>query len=1214
MRLHPLLFNFMLIMLLVTTSHHAWANCVDNGAGTYTCTGVSDNTTTQTGNTVLDNSAAPATLNNNEVLGVSRGVIQNDTASTTTGQMQTIEVVGGNGTATVNNTSSAITVDRDDLDTSLFTANSAGILLYNGTQAGIASAIHSDSGTSLLTINNIRGSAFLDSEAAITSEGAYTAAISSNAQQLVINNTVSGEWYRSVISNNSANTATDTLSSGHWAIATYGGATYSAPAILDGTQYATITSSGLTIINNSKADIIGNILVIDKNPLLKAAQEIDSSLALAYSTNDVGPRDSIINNGSGGSISGNIYLGSGAHVINNGIVPGSTVLESASASINGDIYVDQSASAVTSVTGGIATNEYLVAGARTFTLNQGGQFAGNIYINDVAESVNNINVYASYAIDNLSLSDDPNFNVTTNGLGINNLNLYCGRTISSSCQASGSWVGLSTLNVNGNYWGFNDAAQVVDVTGGDINLNAQLVTLGGTMKADNVIVTNLLQGVLGSENIAGGAPSVPDRMGNIVGNLINNGDIVVRDATLTVTGNALFNDNSTFSLRIKSTSNGMLDIVDGSGSGVFTDGSKIILTTKDVYFRTGDTFTVATNSSGTPVIQDSLGIISFTSSDATGDIVLTAKVGIPTELNTNTAGNNAVNLLMDYTGSDAGLVKLQQEIQTLSAEELKRATERLRPEINDSSLRMVMSHTDRVLGVVESHLFDTYLASVKGEPRVPIDGRIPVGAGIWFQGFGGMGTQDSRKNVDGYIATSTGMAAGMDCMIGDNDDLRLGFAGGYAYGNIDNSGITDNNRMNINSYLATVYAAWTPGDWYLNGAVGIARHTYQGERIALGRNAKNEHASMQYTVKLDAGWPILWNDIVTFVPLASFSYSRINEDGYVENGTEKQAQDGGGYNGTDANIDVDSSINLRMDKKTYDSYRSGLGGKVLLSFQQPDYNAGIELRAQYVHEFGDLTNNSVAQFVHGGPVFYSSGIKPANDGILLGSSLRLTGTDNRDQLTLLASYDADVRDKYFGQSLTLMLRYDLDQGPSYSKKLELRKTAARLDSTPKDQLVTASNHDIDAISKAMAPSSTQDMLEFELNSDNPAIRLNAQKKQAVKAAIDNWINAIINGNQLVYFNTYAADFVNDEGLTRPQWERKRKQEMKDGDNAAIRVTDLTIHANGQQASTVFTQTSILGDKQEVVQKIIELEERNGRWLIVSEDSVPLNGWQSAKKF
>jgi outer membrane autotransporter protein len=1210
MCMSPKHWRALLVISLFSLPGVGHAACSDNGDGTFSCSGTSENTGNQVGLTVLDNSTTDVVLNNTSVDKAVETLVSNDPTLANTGPSHTVSLTGGSGEATINNTgviqsargyytttedfgSFSVTYTEQNPTSILFTAAADGTLLNNGSAAGVDAAIYADAGTSKLTINNTylydgmtgvnprRGN--------ILGRGEFSAAIFGSMQDLVVNN--NGD-----ISNASSpifsGASDESYTAGHWAISTYGGGSHTAPTVLDGTQYATVTSSGTTVINNNGL-ITGSILVVDSNPLLKAAQALDSSLVLAYAASEVGPRNSVINNL--GGIYGNIYLGSGNHVLNNGLTLGAD----GSASIYSNIYVDQSATAVTSVSGGASTTEYLVAGGRTFTFNQMGQFGGSITINDVAESVNTINVYADYYTSGDRGSENPDFDITTNGLGSNIFNIYCGGN-ESGCTASGNWIGLSELNAYGTTWNFSDTSQVIDVSGGTITLASNRVIFGGSMIADEVIVNGELRGILAS-----GTDVVnQDSIGTITGHLVNNGSIVIRDATLTVNGDATFNSGSVLNLRINSAGNGGLSI---SGQGTFASDSTVVVSAKDYYFRTGDTFTIATNSSGDPIIIGPGAIVNLSSSDSTGDIILTARVGIPDYLNVTTAGNNAVNVLMNYSGSDSGLVALQQEIQALGAEDLKRAAERLRPEVNNSLVRMTLQHSDRVLGLVESHLFDTYLAQVKGEPRVPVDGKLPSGAGIWFQGFGGIGTQDTRNNVDGYTGTSTGMAAGMDRLVGSSDTLRAGFAGAYAYGNIDNRGYTDAHRTNINSYMGLVYGAWNADPWYVNGALGLARNTYATERIALGQSAEANHESWQFSAKVDAGWPLMVNDLLTVVPMGMLSYNRINEDGYTEKGRDYDVS-GASYYTPGEMTSTDSAINLKIGSKTYDSYRAGLGGKVLLNIQQPDYNAGVELRAQLVREFGDLTNNSVAQFTHGGPVFYSPGIRPARDTLVLGSSVRLTGSDANDQLTLLASLDAELREQYFGQAMTLMLRYDFDQGPSYEKKASYRKAAA-LVRQQATRAVQATDRDIARLSQAMTAKNTDlmdELLAADLKSTDPAVRANAEKRQAVKVAIDNWINAMLNGNSQVYFNSYAADYVNEEGLTRSQWEQKRRRELKEGANTAMHIADLTIEADGSHASTVFTQTSLQNNQPKKVQKVLELEQRNGRWLILSEDNVPLD--------
>ncbi|MEQ1766699.1 MAG: autotransporter outer membrane beta-barrel domain-containing protein, partial [Methylotenera sp.] len=97
--------------------------------------------------------------------------------------------------------------------------------------------------------------------------------------------------------------------------------------------------------------------------------------------------------------------------------------------------------------------------------------------------------------------------------------------------------------------------------------------------------------------------------------------------------------------------------------------------------------------------------------------------------------------------------------------------------------------------------------------------------------------------------------------------------------------------------------------------------------------------------------------------------------------------------------------------------------------QEKGWGADLELHGLYRHEFGNVAQDNFARFVTGGNSFLSPGVKPTRDDFVLGGSVRLTGDDENDQLTLLTSYDANFREKYFGQIMTLNMRYDFYQAP-----------------------------------------------------------------------------------------------------------------------------------------------------------------------------------------
>jgi outer membrane autotransporter protein len=730
------------------------------------------------------------------------------------------------------------------------------------------------------------------------------------------------------------------------------------------------------------------------------------------------------------------------------------------------------------------------------------------------------------------------------------------------------------------------ASNSINISAGEVRLYG-----GSELTADTVFFTN---NVL----LTGNTPSPsdptpePEALGRINANVVySGGTIDLRSNTLAISGDASFGAGTNILTKILPNAYGNITV---GGIGTIDNNSTVTPTIAGGFVPNGQSFTLISNTTGAPTLINSPGLIQFSLSDATGDLVLTSHLDIPTEVGVSltSAGRNALDAVFNYTGNDPAFMQMGGEIINLSSTEMRRAAERLRPEIHDGAFRLLLNNTDRMLGIVDSHLFETHMAGIRGESTPVTQDNLPTGAGIWAQGFGMGGTQDGRDNSDGYSLSSTGVAIGADRTIGDKNNLRLGIAGSIGSGNVDNSGITDTNRIDITSYLGAVYASWAIDEWYLNGAVGLGRHVYETERNALNRFAQGSHDGWQFTAKVDVGWPLQWNEDITLVPLASLSYNHFYEEDYSEKGTTSSSDL---FNLNETVVTTSTTpIALRINKRQFDSLRSGLGGKILWNIQQPEWNAGIELRALYSHEFGDVAQDSTARFVAGGPSFSSPGIKPARDGIVLGSSVRLTGNDDNDQVTLLASYDADIREQFFGHALTMMLRYDFDQGPSYVKRANARKAALLNRAVPAIQ-VKATEQDIAAINQAMQPGASNQDVDPETT----------QAELAVSAAIDSWLDALTNKNMDSYFNSYAANFATPDGSSRLQWERKRRTEISREGNPIIKVSYMTVKPQGDQASAVFTQTLQNGDAREVALKSVDLIEKNGRWLIVKEDSMPI---------
>ncbi len=1190
-QLNLLKLNVALALALLGCATTVHAACVDNGDGTFTCSGTSDNIdnpTSMAGTVTLDNASGAVVLNNTttdpDVLG-SKTTITN--SAMTVGASSTLVTNGGNDVV-INNTGSVIEMNGSArvFNPAGWSNDAAGHLYNDGVAVGMAAAINATSGLNSLTINNLyvndglfHPSTFEDGvHSLISNYGDYTAAIYTNTPLLTINN-----------------------SSFIGTVFSFGGATYTPPAVLDGTQYAAVSNAGTTVVNISGngTGYIDSLYVVDRNPLLMQAQAADGSLALAYGAADVGPRNSVINVGYGASGIGNLYLGSGAHVVNVGDgFSGSNSIR--------NITVDQHDAEVVDVSGGVATTLYKVHGDRTFTYNSINQFGpGNITIHDVAGAVNAINATGIVGTVYSTIQAD--------GLGDNSLSMGCGAPPLAyspdlaRCAYQMTASGMSTINFSGeptNLFGSFSAS-------GDINVLASRMYFysSGSLTAANVVVgagANLDAGGVdlntSSVNRMTGHNQV---MGSITGNLVNYGGIYLGDATLNVSGDSTMHTGSTLGVGIGLSRVGLLDT---GGVASFASDSTVTVNIKQgASVRDGESHVIANHASGLPSIQNNGGLVQWSLANAGGDLILNADVGVPDTLaaSVTPAARNATKEFFGYSGTNRPAVKLMAELETFGGRDIVRAVERLRPEINDGALRMVLGNTDKLFNIIDARMLDHYLSAAGANPGnagLASGDEIPQGKGIWVQGIGDRGSQKALDGIDGYGLSSVGMAAGMDRTLDADGDQRVGIAFGYARGNIVDAGNTVNNRVDTSSYMAMAYASRAWDDWYVNGAMGFGRHVYDTHRQLLDMTAIGHHDSWQFAARIDAGMPMAYNESLTFVPMVSLDYSHLKESGYRENGVAPGAlmvaTGNPQYpyapviiNGVPQFELVSSPINLAISGRSFDSYRAGLGGKAIYSLQEPGWAAEVELHGMLRHEFGDLALDSTARFVIGGDSFSSPGVRPVRNDIILGGAIRMTGDDENDQLTLLTSYDANIREKYFGQTVALNLRYDFDQAPRYLRQAAARQSVVSSAKTS-GVSVTATEADIANIHQAMQPRQDNDP-------ENMAI-------SAVGQAISNWLNALSNKDVDSYFNSYAANFVVPDGSTRQQWERWRKSEITRSPNLAVKTSYLTIKPEGNQATAMFTQTASQGESREMVQKVVDLENRGGRWLIVREESIALS--------
>ncbi|HVY07005.1 MAG TPA: autotransporter domain-containing protein [Burkholderiales bacterium] len=870
----------------------------------------------------------------------------------------------------------------------------------------VGAAFDSDDDTEQYVIRN-------HASGVIEATGAYTAGIYSRAPgTLVIND--------GIIRNNSVtfDSVTGAMVNHEIAISSHQGL-YAEQD--DDAKVVTVTIGKTEIQNNGT--IVGDIVMADANALRYWAREAKGLTGLVL--NQTGRRDSEIENHAGGTITGDIYLGAGAHEIEN------------AGTITGNIKVDQVALFTYPTAPSGYTLNYVMGGGdddddddapssgsstpppdKHFTLENTGTLNGNITIKDVAGSVNRITLTGNGFSGNIA---------ATTGAGNNALVLLGVGTLHNVAK-------FTTLDVGAAGAGGGDDDDDDDDDGPKPAATVWTLASGTTQEflgihagddddRDGVIINSgaslIVDSTLKSDvTVASGGVLMGS--GIIQGNVNNAGTINLRNTTLNVTGSVNLAAGSFLQTTITgngaasanaasaNTNAGLLKV---GATGTADPSAKIVpVQATSGLVRSGDWYRVATNVNGgsvfdtLPSVQNS-ALISWTvQENDSQDLVIGATVrSVQSIPGISTAGASTLNALLG-SNSDA-LSSLQGALQGLQTEsQVRKAAEQLRPEANGGSSQLALTVNDRINSVIGQRVADTNLAAAYGTSGVSTGENDGSRAG-WVQGFGFYGQQDQRNGVDGYTASTGGIAVGADTAIGAGNTTRVGIALSYASSEIDDDGVNDGNTTKVDSYQATLYGSYAMPTWYVNGALGLGLHKYDTLRIvtvgAVRDNATANHDGTQYSARVEGGLPMkLGNNML--VPVASLQYSHLDQEAYTESSTAGTA--------------------LAVDKSRTDSIRSGLGAKMIFDMSEPDSRMAVELRAIWLHEFGDTSQDSTAKFAAGGTSFTTSGADIGRDSANLGIGMRFTSANGRQQV--LVSYDAEIRDQYIGHTAMLQARQE----------------------------------------------------------------------------------------------------------------------------------------------------------------------------------------------
>lgn len=550
---------------------------------------------------------------------------------------------------------------------------------------------------------------------------------------------------------------------------------------------------------------------------------------------------------------------------------------------------------------------------------------------------------------------------------------------------------------------------------GDFEGTATTVNSGGSLTMTGTGKTHT-----GSLTVASGGTFTPGATTTVTGAFANSGTVALGSNTVTVQG-AITGTSGVYTTTVTSTTSGRI-LATSATAPVFTTAMTVTPTLSGTAAVSGRKYLLFKNTgTGASVANITLrnagsGLVNWrvatgatgtdadgTTAIATSDIYMTATVTDATTLTGVTkAAGSTINPLVNYTGTDSNMIALQNAIQALTtASEVNTAGEKLRPNTNGATTQASVTASNAVSSVVATRMDSVRMAHATTGASGMNSGDAARGIGVWGQAFGYTGDQGTRSGSDGYDAQTAGMAFGVDAQV--IAPVRVGMSFAYGTTGVDDKGTRNGNSTDIDSYLATVYGSYTGTPWYVEGMIQGGKHGYDSTRqvkfTGINQTITGKHDASQYGGRIGAGYPVRVQNM-TITPVASLTYLRLDEDAYTETG---------------------GSTALKLNSLSTDSLKSSLGAKFSLETKAGSATLIPEVRANWIHEFDDGAPTQTAAFAAGGSSFTTTGIGPAANAINLGLGLTAALKNN---LSLSANYDAELKDQYVGHTGSLQLRAD----------------------------------------------------------------------------------------------------------------------------------------------------------------------------------------------
>ncbi|WP_300655600.1 autotransporter domain-containing protein [Pseudomonas sp.] len=557
-------------------------------------------------------------------------------------------------------------------------------------------------------------------------------------------------------------------------------------------------------------------------------------------------------------------------------------------------------------------------------------------------------------------------------LGDGFLNLGAGNLLTGAITTNTANTGTLTLNsgsnVNGAIGGASGLKQII-VSGGDASITGSVQAQGFSLGANTL---------------------------NITGALTTNANGTI---ATTLAGNTVYGN------------------IQPSGSSNISAAGITVIPTVSGVLTAGTTFRIVGGLSGTNgalvTVLNTNPLYTFSSvPTTTGDVLITVE---SVSLGSPVADLAAGSLLGAAAPVGSDLLAIQGAVLALpNAPAVKNALVQLAPSSTNLAAPWVAGQTTRLMeDMLQARVeeIQNMCCDANCGPNKPKEVRNCEGdeqqSNWWAKSFGSVGNQDDVNDSNGYDTETYGLVLAYDRPV--SVDTRIGVSAGYANSTIDGNG--SSGETNIDSYQLTGYLNYTPGPWYVQGALTAGIDHYDGKRQitlpGVNRVAKSDYDGQQYTALVSAGKHFYLDQAVTVTPFASLQTSLINVDSYTERGA--------------------GALNHRVDDQDYTLTQSGLGVKIERVIQSGANTYSPEAHVKWLHDFSDTTTEQTAAFAGSGSAFNVKGIEQDRDMYNVGAGVTFLSCNcDNNSWTVKGQYDYKWNDSDYSSnqlSLIASLKY-----------------------------------------------------------------------------------------------------------------------------------------------------------------------------------------------